>query len=71
MFMQLGIINLLDHPDALHTMLLLVDEEGSMIHSMHDPSGKVVEGISEVLEVNNELIIGSFFAPFMAKMTLN
>ena len=52
-------------------MLLLVDEEGTVIQSMHDPTGKVVMGISEGLEIDNELIIGSFSAPFMAKMTLN
>lgn len=52
-------------------MLLLVDEEGTVIQSMHDPTGKVVQGISEGLEINNELIVGSFSAPFMAKMTLN
>lgn len=69
--MQLGVINLLDYPDTLHTMLLLVDEEGTVIQSMHDPTGKVVQGISEGLEINNELIVGSFSAPFMAKMILN
>lgn len=52
-------------------MLLLVDEEGTVIKSLHDPSGKVVNSISEGLEVENELIMGSFSAPFMTKMTLN
>ena len=61
----------MDYPDALHTMLILVDEEGTVIQSMHDPSGRVVQGISEGLEINNELVIGSFSAPFMAKMPLN
>ena len=64
-------MNLLDSPDASHTMVLLVDEEGKVIKSMHDPSGKVMGGISEALELNNELIIGSFLAPFVAKITLH
>ena len=64
-------MNLLDSPDALHTMLLLVDEEGRVIKSLHDPSGKVMGGISEALELNNELIVGSFMAPFVAKITLH
>ena len=52
-------------------MLLLADEEGTVMKTLHDPSGKVMYSISEGLEVNNELIMGSFFAPFMAKLKLN
>ena len=61
----------LDNPGDMHTMLLLMDEQGTVIKSLHDPSGKVVVGISEGLELNNELIMGSFSTPFMTKMTLN
>ena len=50
----------MDNPDNMHTMLLLVDEQGTVIKSLHDPSGKVVERISEGLEVDNELIMGLF-----------
>ena len=52
-------------------MLLLIDEKGIVLKSLHDPSGKVVQSISEGREIDDELIIGSFSAPFMAKLTLN
>ena len=64
-------MNRLHNPDDTHTMLLLVDEQGTVIKSLHDPSGKVVESISEGLELDNKLIMGSFFASFMTTMTLN
>ena len=42
-----------------------------MIKSSHDPSGKVGEKILKHLKIDDGLIIGSFFAPFMAKMLWN
>ena len=50
----------------MHTMLLLVDEQGTVIKNLHDPLGKVVVGISEAFDLNSELIMGSFSTPFMS-----
>jgi len=52
-------------------MILLIDEKGKVVRSLHDPLGKVVNRISEVFEVDNELILGSFFTPFMSRMKYN
>jgi len=51
-------------------MILLVDGEGRVVRSLHDPTAKVVFRVSEVLEVDDELIIGSIFGPSMARMKL-
>ena len=56
----------LDSPRDMHTMLLLVDEQGTVIKNLHDPLGKVVVGISEAFDLNSELIMGSFSTPFMS-----
>ena len=52
-------------------MVLLIDETGTIVKSLHDPSGQVVSRVSEALEINDELIVGSFFEPFIAKVTLD
>ncbi|XP_065889707.1 adipocyte plasma membrane-associated protein-like isoform X2 [Dysidea avara] len=68
---KLQLANVFNHPEFLHNMILLVDEEGRVVRSLHDPTAKVVFRVSEVLEVNDELMIGSIFGPSMARMKLN
>ena len=59
----------LDNPGDMYVYHAVIG--GWTRNSDHDPSGKVVVGISEGLELNNELIMGSFSTPFMTKMTLS
>ncbi|XP_065890169.1 adipocyte plasma membrane-associated protein-like isoform X2 [Dysidea avara] len=65
---KLQLVNELDHPGPLHNMILLVDEEGRVVKSLHDMTGKVVVKVSEVFEMDDEVIIGSFFTPFLVRM---
>jgi len=67
--LQLQLISELDHPGQLHTMILLIDEKGKVIRSLHDLTGKVADKVSEVFEIDdNEIIIGTFFRPFLVRM---
>ena len=68
LLLQLQLVNELDHPGPLHNMILLVDEEGRVVKSLHDMTGKVVVKVSEVFEMDDEVIIGSFFTPFLVRM---
>ena len=68
--LQLQLTSVFKHPEVLHNTILLVDEEGSVIRSLHDPTAKVVFRVSEVLEMDDELMIGSIFGPSMARMKL-
>jgi len=52
-------------------MILLVDEGGTVVRSLHDPTAQVVFRVSEVFEVDDELIIGSIFGPSMARIKLD
>ena len=66
--LQFELVNKLDHPGPLHNMIILVDEEGRVVRGLHDPTGKVVHKASEVFEMDDEVIIGSFFTPFLVWM---
>ena len=52
-------------------MILLVDEDGKVVRSLHDPTAQVVFKVSEVFEVDDELIMGTYIGPSMARMKLD
>jgi len=53
-------------------LLLRLDENGDVLESFHDPSGTVINGVSEVHEDEDEkaLYLGSYHANFIAKLRL-
>ena len=53
-------------------LLLRLDESGDTVESFHDPSGTVINGVSEVHEDEEEnvLYLGSYHADFIAKLQL-
>ena len=51
-------------------MILLIDEEGKVIRSLHDSTGKVVVQVTEAFEIDDELIIGSFTLPYISRLKL-
>ena len=59
------------HPEFIHSMILLVDEDGKVVRSLHDPTAQVVFKVSEVFEVDDELIMGTYIGPSMARMKLD
>ena len=42
--------------------------DGDIISSVHDETGSTMTAISEVLEYNKTLYIGSYFMPFIGKV---
>lgn len=54
-----------------HVMVARMDEAGNIVEALHDQGGRTLYSISEAFEYGNELIIGSFEAPFIGKLKLN
>ena len=54
-----------------HVMVARMDEAGNIIEALHDQGGKTLYSISEAFEYGNQLIVGSFEAPFIGKLELN
>ena len=46
-----------------------LDPNGKIIRSLHDPTGQVINGVSEVLDFGPRLYLGSYDAPFVAIVT--
>ena len=52
-------------------MVLEVDWEGNIVRSLHDPTGSVVMGASEVMErPGGKILLGSFQAPYLVEVEL-
>lgn len=51
-------------------MVARMDEGGKIVEALHDQGGRTLYSISEAFELGNELIIGSFEAPFIGKLKL-
>ncbi|VDK86029.1 unnamed protein product, partial [Onchocerca ochengi] len=51
-----------------HALILQLNEEGQIIASAHDPTGQVIEGVSQVTEADEYLYLGSYHAPFIARL---
>ncbi|KAM7446526.1 hypothetical protein ABFA07_005181 [Porites harrisoni] len=54
-----------------HGFIVELDENGRIIKSLHDPTGKVVPDVSEVHDEGDTLWLGSFKANYIAKLELN
>lgn len=52
-------------------MVARMDEAGNIVEALHDQGGRTLYSISEAFEYDNELIIGSFEAPFIGKLKLS
>ena len=53
-------------------LLVRLDERGDIVESFHDPTGTVINGVSEVHEDEEEgvLYLGSYKADFVGKLKL-
>ena len=54
----------------LRTMVMMINEEGSVIECLQDQTGKIVYRISEAFEFEGDLYLGSYVAPFIGKLKL-
>ena len=51
-------------------MIIEFDQNGNVLRSFHDPTGNVIPAVSEIEDHGREIYLGSFFAPFIAKLDL-
>ncbi|VDN17858.1 unnamed protein product [Gongylonema pulchrum] len=51
-----------------HSLIIRLDKEGRIIQSAHDPTGEAIEHVSEVTEAGDHLYLGSFVAPYIARL---
>lgn len=52
-------------------MVVRLDEKGSIVHSLHDPTGKIIPAVSEVEDTGSVLYLGSYNLPFLSKLYLS
>eukprot|EP00918_Siedleckia_nematoides_P027632 GHVU01059557.1.p1 GENE.GHVU01059557.1~~GHVU01059557.1.p1 ORF type:complete len:428 (-),score=40.76 GHVU01059557.1:198-1481(-) len=52
-------------------ILVEIDDNGQIVRSLQDPTGKHLNAVSEIEEVDGTLYFGSFMAPYLAKLDLN
>eukprot|EP00057_Strongylocentrotus_purpuratus_P014632 XP_011669106.1 PREDICTED: adipocyte plasma membrane-associated protein [Strongylocentrotus purpuratus] len=53
-----------------HGLIIELNQKGEIVQSLHDPSGKVVPSVSEVLDTGDALYLGSYHSPFIVKVDL-
>ncbi|KAK3093107.1 hypothetical protein FSP39_011140 [Pinctada imbricata] len=51
-------------------LLIEVDDNGNIMRSLHDPTGKVIPSLSEAEDKNGVLHFGSYNLPFMGRLYL-
>ena len=49
-------------------LIVQFDDNGQIVQSLHDPTGKTISGVSEVLDMGPNLYLGSYNAPFLARV---
>ena len=51
-------------------MIIEYSETGELLRSLHDQGGHTIYGVSEVLDVGSSLYLGSYDAPYLARLDL-
>eukprot|EP00731_Ephydatia_muelleri_P022633 Em0015g216a len=54
-----------------HGMIVELDASGQIVRSLHDPNGVVVTSSTTVLDLGDTFLIGSYYAPYITKMSLD
>lgn len=52
-------------------LILLVDQNGRYVSSLHDPTGLKISSVSEVEDDGHSLYLGSYHSKFIAKVDLH
>ena len=63
-------MKIIEQTTPLYTMVMMIGEDGSVIKSLQDQTGKVVYRTTEAFEFEGELYLGSHIAPFIGKLKL-
>ncbi len=53
-----------------HAMVLELSREGKVIRSLHDKGGTLTSATSQILELGDTLLIGSYKAPYIIRVKL-
>ena len=51
-------------------MIVEYNEKGERVRGLYDPGAKNIFGVSEVLDTGSKLYLGSFNAPYVARLDL-
>lgn len=54
-----------------NAIIVEMDEEGKILDSLQDPTGKVIETVTDAFDYKGKLYIGSFSAKFVGQMDLS
>ena len=67
-FQVFGENYMLNQIRTFYGLIIEYDQRGNVTKSLHDPTGEHVKAVSQVLDIGNEIYLGSFFSPYMLKL---
>ncbi|XP_022083059.1 adipocyte plasma membrane-associated protein-like [Acanthaster planci] len=53
-----------------HSLVIALDEDGNIIESLHDTTGRNIPSVSSVLDTGEHLYFGSYHAEFLGRLSL-
>ena len=53
-----------------HGLVLEIGTDGQIVRSLHDQGGYITFATSHILDRGDNLIIGSYFAPFLVQVDI-
>ena len=69
--LQLHLANFIARIFPKHGLIIEVNPQGQIVRSLHDEGGEVIESVSQVLDLGDRLLLGSYEAPYGAVVSLN
>ena len=67
---QLGLIPVIESLMPKHGLVLELDASGFIRRSLHDQDGLTTYATSHILDLQDRLLIGSYFEPFLLEVKL-
>ena len=55
----------------IYGLIIKIDGQGNVLESLHDPLGKVLHTITNTVEFENTLYMGSLYNDTVGKLSLN
>ncbi len=70
MLLQLGLVSIAESLVPKHGLVLELDNGGHIVRSLHDQEGLTTHATSHILDLQDQLLIGSYFEPFLIEVEL-
>ena len=67
---QLQLVNLIKLVMPQHGLIFKLDNDGHIVKTLHDVGGTVTSTASHVLDLGDQLIVGSYTAPYIVVLSV-